>query len=157
MNSYIGNAFSLQMLEGGNAHISVKEIAVGDAAAFAKNATSCVGHPDTAAVFSEQLRVTVPMNRMNVKLNAGDNLIVGQLTGGRLPEGATTLPEGFKIEWKLVTVERVSKTEYFLAEIERLHGEIRDLTHDPAYGGDAETLYFIQQRLDSLLSAYYSE
>ena len=60
------------------------------------NAVSAVGHPDTARVLG------VPMNRMNVALNEGDTICVCQLTGGRLPEGATTLPDGFKFTYWIV-------------------------------------------------------
>lgn len=59
--------------------------------------TSAIGHADTANV----LGVTV--NRVNVHLDAGDVAYVAQLQGGRLPEGATTLPDGFK--FKFVKVE----------------------------------------------------
>lgn len=59
---------------------------------------SAVGHPDTAAVLGVQ------PNRINVSLNKGDVAYVAQLVGGRLPEGATTLPEGFKFKYFKVTV-----------------------------------------------------
>lgn len=59
---------------------------------------SAVGHQDTANVLG------VPMNRANVKLEKGDSVIVAQLQGGRLPEGSTTLPEGFSFKFLLVTV-----------------------------------------------------
>ena len=61
--------------------------------------TSAIGHADTAAVLG------VPMNRINVKLNSGDVAFVAQLVGGRLPEGSTSLPEGFKFKFIKVTVE----------------------------------------------------
>ena len=60
--------------------------------------TSAVGHPDTAKVLG------VPMNRINVLLTDHDTLLVAQLQGGRLPEGATTLPEGFKFRYLKITV-----------------------------------------------------
>jgi hypothetical protein len=43
------------------------------------------------------------MNRVNVTLRKGDTAFVAQLQGGRLPEGCTTLPEGFS--FKFVKVE----------------------------------------------------
>ena len=61
-------------------------------------AASCVGHADTAAVLG------VPMRRISVVLNEGDVLYVAQLRGGRLPEGTTTLPEGFGFDWVRVEV-----------------------------------------------------
>ena len=60
---------------------------------------SAIGHADTAAVLG------VPMNRVNVQLNAGDSAFVAQLEGGRLPEGSTTLPEGFKFDFVKADVE----------------------------------------------------
>jgi hypothetical protein len=43
-------------------------------------------------------------NRVNVSLKPGDAAIVGQYIGPRLPEGATTLPEGATIKWLLTEV-----------------------------------------------------
>ena len=56
---------------------------------FPADAVSVVGHPDTAAALG------VAFNRVSLKLSEGDVLYVAQLNGGRLPEGCTTLPEGF--------------------------------------------------------------
>lgn len=60
---------------------------------------SAVGHQDTANVLG------VPMNRVNVTLSKGDVAYVAQLQGGRLPEGSTSLPEGFSFKFVKVTVE----------------------------------------------------
>lgn len=98
----LGNAFSLQMLQLNAATnlqvtpVSKEEIAISDF-------LSCVGHPDTAAVLSDTLGKTVECNRISVALEKGDVLYVAQLVGGRLPEGSTTLPEGFA--FKFVKVE----------------------------------------------------
>lgn len=59
---------------------------------------SAIGHQDTANV------LCVPMNRINISLKKGDVSYVAQLQGGRLPEGCTTLPEGFSIKFLKVTV-----------------------------------------------------
>lgn len=56
---------------------------------------SAIGHPDTAAVISDLLGRTIDPNRVNVTLTKDDTLFVFQLMGGRLPEGATKLPENF--------------------------------------------------------------
>lgn len=66
--------------------------------------TSIVGHADTAAVFSDILGLDVPCNRATFTLEEGVVLFVGQYKGPRLPEGATTLPEGAKVEWAMVTI-----------------------------------------------------
>jgi len=58
---------------------------------------SAIGHADTARVLG------VEPNRINVHLAKGDVAYIAQLMGGRLPEGSTTLPEGFK--FKFIRVE----------------------------------------------------
>ena len=65
---------------------------------------SVIGHQDTANVVSAILGIPVDMNRMSVKLESGDILYVAQVTGGRLPEGATTIPEGMEIKFLKVTI-----------------------------------------------------
>ena len=100
---YILNAFSLNML-GGNADIVVREITRAVAASLAYACTSAVGHADTAAVFSSVLGVEIPCNRATVALKEGDVALVGQYSGPRLPEGATSLPEGATIKWVVVGV-----------------------------------------------------
>ena len=100
---YILNAFSLNMI-GGNADISVREVSRAIAAILASGCTSAVGHADTAAVFSNVLGVEIPCNRATVALKDGDAALVGQYSGPRLPEGATTLPEGAAIKWLVVGV-----------------------------------------------------
>lgn len=102
---YVGNAFSLQMLvDSDDCTVRVRRLTADEVRVALDGLLwqSCVGHADTAAVFSETLGLDVPCNRVNVSLKPGDLLIVGQLTGGRLPEGATRLPEGFRIVWKRV-------------------------------------------------------
>jgi hypothetical protein len=105
MKKIISNAFSLQMLNlAVNNTVSVKPLTVSEAADFAKSAESSVGHGDVAAVMTSELGLSVVSNRRNDRLEAGDQLLVGQFTGGRLPEGATTLPEGVSLTWVLVTI-----------------------------------------------------
>lgn len=65
---------------------------------------SAIGHADTARIVSGMLGVELPANRVNVKLAKGEKMIVAQYSGPRLPEGATTLPDGAKIEFVLVDV-----------------------------------------------------
>ena len=101
---FILNAFSLNMLVG-NADIVVREVTQRVAASLAPACVSAVGHADTAAVFSSVLGVAVPCNRATVALKEGDVALVGQYSGPRLPEGATTLPEGAAIKWLVVGVK----------------------------------------------------
>lgn len=105
---YVSNAFSLQMLDLTREN-KVRVVPVDDpkTVVAAQQFTSAVGHADTANLFSGQLGVAVPAQRINVKLTAEDALLVGQYVGPRLPEGATTLPEGASIAWLLVTVREM--------------------------------------------------
>ena len=69
---------------------------------------TAVGHADTAALFSGILGVPVVANRASVMLVHGVPMLVGQYKGPRLPEGASTLPEGASIEWWLVRLTMLS-------------------------------------------------
>lgn len=71
---------------------------------------SAIGHQDTANVLG------VPMNRINVRLSKGDIAYVAQLQGGRLPEGATTLPEGFSFKFIKVYIGMPDDMKKFLHE-----------------------------------------
>ena len=99
--TYIGNAFSLQMLSPQEALISVVPAEWEDVPA---DVISCIGHADTAAVASKLAGREIPCQRISVLLDPGDEIFVIQVTGGRLPEGCTTLPEGIKMELKKVLV-----------------------------------------------------
>ncbi len=105
MKTFLGNVFSLQMVPTG-AELCARVCSPVGARRFARNATSVVGHADTARVFARALGVPVAHNRANITLARGDLLLVGQVVGGRLPEGATTLPAGVSIQWMLVEVLR---------------------------------------------------
>ena len=90
---YLLNAFSLQMVD---VPCSVHFEEVNE---LPDGLTSAIGHQDTANVLG------VPMNRANVHLSKGDVAYVAQLQGGRLPEGSTTLPEGFSFKYIKVVVD----------------------------------------------------
>lgn len=96
MTTYIANAFSLQMVAKEDLpRVRFESV---ERPESLEGYTSAVGHADTAAVLG------VACQRINVSLKAGDVLLVAQLTGGRLPEGATTLPEGFTFTWVKVSL-----------------------------------------------------
>ncbi len=101
---YVANAFSLNMLASLSATINSVAIGAREAAAWAEGAQSIVGHPDTAAVMSATLGTPVQFNRESVQLRPGDELLVGQYRGPRLPEGAKVLPEGARFEWAHVKI-----------------------------------------------------
>lgn len=88
MTTYLFNAFSLQMLKTFPCEVKFTKVE-----SLPEGLVSAVGHADTAAVLG------VPMNRISVKLSKGDTAYIAQLVGGRLPEGSTTLPEGFAFKF----------------------------------------------------------
>lgn len=92
-DTFLLNAFSLQMIVDFPVNVSFDVVDV-----LPDGLTSAIGHADTAAVLG------VPMNRINVTLHKGDVAYVAQLQGGRLPEGSTTLPDGFSFKFIKVTV-----------------------------------------------------
>lgn len=103
-NIILANAFSIQMLteiSNGWIPVAFQEISTADAKELlADGFTSAIGHQDTAAVVSDLLGMDVPANRISVELkNLNDIIIIAQVMGGRLPEGATTIPEGMSIKF----------------------------------------------------------
>ena len=97
---FIGNAFSLQMVAD-NAIIAKVEVSPEE---IPTEAVSIIGHKDTAAVVSTILGRDVPCNRASVMLSDEDVLYVAQVVGGRLPEGATTIPDGMELKFYRITV-----------------------------------------------------
>jgi len=65
---------------------------------------SAIGHADTAAIVSQQLGILLQANRVSIQLRLGEHLVVAQYVGPRLPEGATELPPGAKIDYYVVVV-----------------------------------------------------
>jgi hypothetical protein len=103
--TYLGNAFSLGMIDSNRLtgiNIHVTEVLPKQ---ISNEAVSVVGHADTAALFSELLGRQIAFNRVSVTLYKGDTLYVGQYSGPRLPEGATTLPEGATVKWLKVVID----------------------------------------------------
>lgn len=100
MKKYLTNAFSIQMLPGPTT-VRFEEI---DTTEVPTNVISAIGHADTAAVLSDILGFEIPMNRTFVTLEEDTELFVAQLVGGRLPEGSTTLPEGFRFKFFRVKI-----------------------------------------------------
>lgn len=103
------NAFSLQMLpEGSRVDVKVQWLTLEEARKLAEpdydavSLESQIGHADFARVISNQLGVELPMNRVSTKLVDEESILVAQYVGGRLPEGATSLPDGAEIRYALV-------------------------------------------------------
>ena len=111
----IANAFSINMLTGATALdfgpvVPEDDLTQTDIvrniidAVGVDNVTSIVGHPDTAKVIGNMLGIDIPCNRVSWTWPDDDDtiLLITQLTGPRLPEGATTLPDGAKLTWWMV-------------------------------------------------------
>lgn len=100
MKKYLVNAFSIQMLEK-EGIVCFKEITPED---IPSDVVSAIGHADTANVLTNMLGFPVSLNRVNVTLDENTEMYVAQLIGGRLPEGCTNLPEGFKFKFFRITM-----------------------------------------------------
>lgn len=101
LKTYFGNAFSINMVRDFPCNIKINQIDESEyefnlfklqGAIVDKEVISVVGHEQLARILS------IPMNRISVTLEKGDILWVAQYRGPRLEEGATSLPEGSKIE-----------------------------------------------------------
>lgn len=109
MTCYLGNAFSAGMLDTlveDSVNVTFTLLTVEQASAWVREHAprSCVGHADTAALVSALLGTSVALNRVSTSLRPGDKLLVAQYNGPRLPEGATSLPEGATLRWILATL-----------------------------------------------------
>jgi hypothetical protein len=102
----VANAISLNMLppdctSGG---IIFRRVTADEAQRLVREANevaSAIGHADTARLISQQLGVELPPDRRSVLL--GDEpMLIAQYVGPRLPEGATELPLGARVEFFLV-------------------------------------------------------
>ncbi len=108
---YLANAFSINMLPREHRIYEFLFISHFEAAALLyvlRNVVNIIGHADTATVVEHVLRAQIPAlklpepQRLTVQLDVADQVLVAQYTGPRLPEGATTLPEGARLEFWLV-------------------------------------------------------
>lgn len=113
--NYLVNAFSIQMLPKTRRAADIRFESIPDAheamCILTDDAwTNAIGHADTARVVSKMMGLDpLEAQRVNVELTEGDMLIVAQVMGGRLPEGATTLPDGVTIQFWKVTMKPISK------------------------------------------------
>ena len=100
----LANAFSINMLIG-NSVVRFTQITAEQAREMlGDNVESFIGHTDTANVLSTILGVPILVNRASFTAQQGEQFIVAQFSGPRLPEGTTSLPEGAKITFWLVEV-----------------------------------------------------
>lgn len=101
--NYLANAFSINMIPVEN--FTLLQIKRVESQEVPSDVVSVVGHPDTARVIAGILGHDIPCNRRSIKLEPKDTLYVAQYIGSRLPEGATELPEGAKMEFFRVTLK----------------------------------------------------
>ncbi|MFO0651482.1 MAG: TM1812 family CRISPR-associated protein [Polyangiales bacterium] len=101
---YLANAFSLNMLADLDCNVRIAKISQKKLSAAVAGLPSIVGHADTAALFTRILGRDVEAARDSVQLERGDYVIVGQYSGPRLEEGATTLPMGASVKWVRVDI-----------------------------------------------------
>ena len=97
----------------GTTQVDFREISLDEAKELVNGAEEfecAIGHVDTAVVVGDMLDMALEANRTSVSIDVDEALLVAQYTGPRLPEGATTLPEGATIKFWFVTV----MTDYYL-------------------------------------------
>jgi len=104
---YISNAFSIGMIQDKEVTLKVTEVSTETVKSLlqAKSWTSAVGHQGTSDILTNLLNIEVPMNRIALKLQKGDMLIVFQLLV-RLEEGKVLTKEEIEqLPFKFFTVE----------------------------------------------------
>jgi len=102
------NSLSLQMFKGLDCYsLDIEKIDTEEVITLlsTEQYVSYIGHKNFALVLSDILGNYVPFNRDFALYENGDTFIVAQLIGGRLPEGATTLPSMYSVEFFKVTVK----------------------------------------------------
>jgi hypothetical protein len=94
------------MLPAGNNSITTEELIEGEAVLCLSNFVNALGHKEIATIIGEKyLGNALDAPRTSVSLMRGDSCIVAQYVGARLPEGATSLPEGATIKWIIIRVQ----------------------------------------------------
>jgi hypothetical protein len=88
---YITNAFSANMLFA-NYHVALvyfEKISEEEARKMLESFAfeSAIGHEATAQVLSKRLGQEIRVDRKPVSLQVGDQVLICQISGGRLPEG----------------------------------------------------------------------
>lgn len=109
MKIFLANAFSINMIPSAlNHQVSVFFRPLSPKQAWEmleEGFVPAIGHEDTANLVQADLGLPEsPFARISVAAHPGDFIVVGQYVGPRLPEGATSLPEGASIRYFLVEI-----------------------------------------------------
>ena len=108
MTVYLGNAFSLNMVEAAPHGVQVDILPVRPEE-IPVSAVSIIGHEDTAKIVSGMLKRPVDVNRVKVTLEEGDVLYVAQYHGERLPAGTEVLPAASTLEFYCVKLRSLQR------------------------------------------------
>ncbi len=98
MNTYLSNAFSLQMLQGRRGTLNWEIISQKKFNDETADAHSRVGKVDIANILG------VEFNREPICLKDNDLLYIAQVYGGKLPMGARELPVGCGMKYYKVEI-----------------------------------------------------
>jgi hypothetical protein len=104
---FLVNAFSFNMVSDDVLSVRRAKVTADEVRGFrmAPGLISAVGHATTAGLLTDILGFPVETNRTTVTLRRGDSCLLAQYVGPRLPEGATTLPEGARIDFYLLHMD----------------------------------------------------
>lgn len=106
---YLGNAFSLNMLQDEEATVKIKRVGIEELEGL-DSFESVIGHEGTAAFVSSLLKKEVKANRVPIKLSRGDKLYVVQISI-RLSEGQVLSHE------EVISLYREGKVCFYSVEI----------------------------------------
>lgn len=111
MSTILCNSIAMGMLASNIAHtVQMTPINESQAYEYLKEGfVQAVGHPATASILSERLGLVVEANRMNVRLEPGDHLIIAQVVVPRLEEGQVLTHEqvvSLPIQWWSIKEEQ---------------------------------------------------
>lgn len=96
---YVGNGFGLGMLRDVTCLINSTELTEEEFNMLAYDAHSVIGHKDLAGVLG------LEYNRESITLNPGDVFLIAYLYGkGRLPEGATSMPDDVELRFACLQI-----------------------------------------------------
>jgi len=106
---YLANTFSLNMLKDTEATLKVSEVDVVTVKSLLQTKTwqSCVGHQGTVDILNSLLDMDIPFNRVAVKMEKGDAVVVFQIMT-RVEEGKVLTKEEIEaLPFKFLIVEVV--------------------------------------------------